>query len=45
MVVFLRANKHLWPDLLTVEERYFEAYGDKVEDHVHDMDEMSWDSD
>ena len=45
MVVFLRANKHLWPDLLTVQERYFEAYGEKVEDHIGDMDEMSSDSD
>ena len=45
MVVFLRGNKHLWPDLPTVQERYFEAYGDKVEDHVDDMQEMSSDSD
>ena len=45
MMVFLRANKHLWPDLATVQERYFEAYGDKVADHIDDMDEMSSDSD
>ena len=45
MMVLLRANKHLWPDFATVEERYVEAYGDKVEDSVVDMDEMSSDSD
>ena len=45
MMVFLRAKKHRWPELPRVQERYFEAYGDKVEDHIGDMDEMSSDSD
>ena len=45
MRVFLRASKHFWPDLPTLQERYFKAYGDKVEDHIADMDQMSSDSD
>ena len=40
MMVFLRANKYLWTDVQTVQERYFEAYGDKVEDHIGHMDEV-----
>ena len=44
-MVFLGANKQLWPDVQSVQEMYFEAYGDKVEDHVEDMGETSSDSD
>ena len=45
MMVFLRANKHSWPDLPTVQESSFEAFETKVEDHIGDMDDMSSNSD
>ena len=44
MGVFLPANKPLWSDLRTVQERYYEALGHKVEDHVDNMEQMSSDS-